>query len=635
MKKKNNEGGNSIVVAVLTVAALSALVGIAVDYTSNVGRNAQRHRTIAKAVEIGDGSLELAFASWRKICSSQSTPTDPLTLSSFSAIPTPSPGNFPIVPDLTVSRQPNTAVTVSNFNVQPVDPLLTPLPAASPENKPTKSTGPGTGTFSYFYLASVDVTLPALKGSLTAKVRRVFEQRITSPWNWAMMFNDNMEISPASNLTLNGWVHTNGTLYTPTDKLTLTDRLTYVSDWNIGWDPNDTYHSGQTASAPSYPSEYPPGFEQPYIPFGWDPSTMINTTDLNPNNDSYRELIERASAATDAWSETRLYNQAAIAVEIDVNNNIRVFQGVGASKTDVTNESNSGAGGTAARAILGSNSGTNTPPSVTTGRAIQDNREQSVVRVVDFDLGQFIQTYSSSTTKSWNGIIYIRDNSAGTPVLTTLPGALAPSLTSKRAIRIINGSKVPSGGITIATENPIYVQGDFNTGRTSSREPPSNTGDPTHPTATGYTQQPSLIAADAISLLSNNWNDVNSTAPLANRAATNTTVNAALIGGTVPTNANGDGSYSGGAENFVRLLEDWSTNSNTFTYYGSMIQFYRSAQANQPWGSNLNTYSSPLLRWYFDKSLTTNSPPSTTKSQMATVSYLQQQRWYLTFQPNS
>src|SRR4051812_6022495 len=197
MKKRENEAGNTIIIALGVITVLTALVGIAVDYTLNVSRNAQRSRIIARAVEIGDGSLELAFASWRKICSTQSDPTVPLAAPSFSAIPTPSPGSFPVMAsNFTVSRADqgtSPVATISNFRVDPVDPLLNPLPAASPAPTPTKSTGPGTGTFSYFYLASADVTVPALKGSLTAKVRRVFEQRVTSPWNWAIMFNDDLE----------------------------------------------------------------------------------------------------------------------------------------------------------------------------------------------------------------------------------------------------------------------------------------------------------------------------------------------------------------------------------------------------------------------------------------------------------
>ena len=630
MKKRHNEAGNTIIVAILTTALLSALVGIAVDSTVTVGRNAQRSRTIATAVEIGDGAMELAFASWRKICSTQTDPTEPLTAPTFAAIPVPTPGNFPVAPNFTVSRVDegsNPVATISNFKVEPVDPLLNPLPATSPAPKPAKSTGPGTGTFSYFYLASADVTMPAIKGTLTAKVRRVFEQRVSSPWNWAVMFNDNLEISPTSNLTLNGWVHTNGTLYTPSDKLTLTDRVSYVSDWKIGWNPEDTRRDGQVATAPNSSGEFPPGFEQPYLPFGWNPSTLINPNDTNLNNDSYREMVEKPTIGDDAWQRTRLWNQAAIAIEIDLNNNVRVYIGTGANKTDVTGTANNGStGGSAAKAAS---------DSIATGRAIQDNREQSAVRIVDFDVARFVANYPTSTTKSWNGIIYIRDSSPNVSVPVTVPGAVVPTATTKRAIRVLNGARVPTGGITIASDNPVYLQGDFNTGRTLTQEPPSNTGTPASPEVSGYSRQPALIAADAVTLLSNNWNDAFSSLDVATRIASNTTVNAAIIAGHVPTNSTGEGYYSGGAENFVRFLEDWQTGGKTFTYYGSLVQFFKSEQANRPWGTNTNTYKPANLKWYFDPKLTTKSPPSTSESQMATVSYLQQQRWFVTFQPNS
>ena len=60
--------------------------------------------------------------------------------------------------------------------------------------------------------------------------------------------------------------------------------------------------------------------------------------------------------------------------------------------------------------------------------------------------------------------------------------------------------------------------------------------------------------------------------PLSARVASKTTVNAAIVAGIVPSSAvGGDGTYSGGAENFPRFLEIWGEDT-TFTYYGSMIQ---------------------------------------------------------------
>ena len=77
--------------------------------------------------------------------------------------------------------------------------------------------------------------------------------------------------------------------------------------------------------------------------------------------------------------------------------------------------------------------------------------------------------------------------------------------------------------------------------------------------------------------------------------ATNTTVNTAIIAGIVPSGGlpvNGvspqDRSYSGGAENFPRFLENWDNKS--FTYYGSMVELFQSKQAIGEWSYGGNVY---------------------------------------------
>src|SRR2546423_13792558 len=230
MRKRScrfEESANTIVVTLVTLVVLGGFTGIAVDYTGNIGRNGSRDRLFNTAVEIGDGCISEAFSAWRQICKTQSDAgvQNPPT-NTFSSIPTPTPGNFPSYP----------GAVITNYKVQAVDPLCTlttvnpPVSSLDTSTAPPQTTGPGTGTFSYFYLASADVTLPAVTGTLTAKVRRIFEKRYTSPWNWAMMYSNNLELHPASNFTLNGWAHSNPNVYARSDgtnNLTLTDRLTY------------------------------------------------------------------------------------------------------------------------------------------------------------------------------------------------------------------------------------------------------------------------------------------------------------------------------------------------------------------------------------------------------------------------
>ena len=82
-----------------------------------------------------------------------------------------------------------------------------------------------------------------------------------------------------------------------------------------------------------------------------------------------------------------------------------------------------------------------------------------------------------------------------------------PPLFFRRAVKIVNANNLtalgtcPGGqncGLAIATENPVYVQGDYNTNFGGGG---FNWTDP-------YVA--SSISADAVTLLSNNWNDVNS-----------------------------------------------------------------------------------------------------------------------------
>jgi hypothetical protein len=141
----------------------------------------------------------------------------------------------------------------------------------------------------------------------------------------------------------------------------------------------------------------------------------------------------------------------------------------------------------------------------------------------------------------------------------------------------------------------VYIQGDYNT---------------TNP-------KQCAIVGDAINLLSNAWND---TTASGSRVASNTTVRSALVGGNVLS----DGfHYSGGGENFIRLLENWS--GRTLTYYGSMVQLWQSKQATGFWSSSSSVYTAPTtINWYYDTSLATNVPPGT----FQLAAYLQQQRWY-------
>jgi hypothetical protein len=288
----------------------------------------------------------------------------------------------------------------------------------------------------------------------------------------------------------------------------------------------------------------------------------------------------------------RYYDQAGIKILIDGSNNLTIKKFDGTTVTS----SSTGDDKKLHNAITAA---------ISTNVQIYDNRESMTakVRLATLDVGSIVTSLSNASTATnyinsnyWNGILYIADTSA--------------TSSARRGIRLKNGKVLPANGVTIASNNPVYIQGDYNTGTGTIPSNATTGNNPLQPTASGYVlkDHPSSVVADAVNILSNNWDDtIGGTTGFTNRIPTNTTVNTAIVAGIVPSSpVGGDGSYSGGAENFPRFLEDWS--SIKFTYYGSMVQLYSSRQAIGKW-TMTNVYDAPTRQWYFDNSFKTNPPP--------------------------
>jgi hypothetical protein len=164
----------------------------------------------------------------------------------------------------------------------------------------------------------------------------------------------------------------------------------------------------------------------------------------------------------------------------------------------------------------------------------------------------------------------------------------------RRALKLVNGSlgNIVTPGLTIVSENPVYVQGDWNASVAAGF------GDPHAATS---------IIADAVTLLSNAWNDVNSfTSPYApggrNRSA-NTVYRVAIIGGKGPSFPQPPGGWAatdfgtdGGAHNFLRMLEQ----GGTVTYSGAIATFYFNRQANGTYKCCATVYGAPTRNFNFD-----------------------------------
>ncbi|MCK4385456.1 MAG: pilus assembly PilX N-terminal domain-containing protein [candidate division Zixibacteria bacterium] len=206
-----------------------------------------------------------------------------------------------------------------------------------------------------------------------------------------------------------------------------------------------------------------------------------------------------------------------------------------------------------------------TGDSTLTTNTFYNSREGKWVTSYDIDIDRL----NDSPYYPLNGIVYAsRDQVVGT----------------EQTIRLVNGEELRSA-LTVATDNPLYTLGDYNTDN----------------------KKPAALYIDALTILSNNWDDSKSNLSLGNRIASNTTVNAAFMTGN--TNSE-DSHYSGGLENLPRFLENWT--NKTFTYKGSMVDLWFSEQATGLWSYG-SYYTAPWRNWSFDLDFLdpTNLPPGT------------------------
>ena len=120
---------------------------------------------------------------------------------------------------------------------------------------------------------------------------------------------------------------------------------------------------------------------------------------------------------------------------------------------------------------------------------------------------------------------------------------------------------------------------------------------------------PAALISDALTVLSSHWSDAVSFTSVyapgnANYSATEgTTINAAIITGTMPSTGTSGTTFSGGVHNLPRLLEDWS--SKNLWLNTSILRLWNSQMAtNQfrnPAGFNpapVNGYYNPPTRKY-------------------------------------
>jgi hypothetical protein len=169
-----------------------------------------------------------------------------------------------------------------------------------------------------------------------------------------------------------------------------------------------------------------------------------------------------------------------------------------------------------------------------------------------------------------NGLLYAARYGEGTGLLAG-------------GIRLANGAEL-TGPLTVVSEDPLYIWGDYNT----------------------LNKKPAAVIGDAVNLLSNAWNDtkVKGTLP----AASPTTFNVAMVTGNHDTSVGG---YNGGFENLPRFHENWTGKVCAIT--GSFVNAWLSQYATGTWAYGGDRYTAPNRQWAYDTSFNDISklPPFT------------------------
>ncbi len=625
---KHSVAGSGLLAVLFTITIVAMLVGAVFSLTNTQVAVTRHTANRATAVSYGDGVMESLFDQWRNAMVTVTNATDRASGLSNTAL-----ASTLVAPSAT-TLPPPTGVSLADWSVTACTPLLAPTTDVGGRPLPENGTSSSLRVRIH-YLATVNVNFSTPGGQRTVTLQRTFVRAGRNLFdNFYFGTQPTIEFHPGAPMYVSGTAYVGGDLYTGKNFLHFTKDVTFTGTHrNVfhSLDPRtETPDIGNGGLGDNWDLNNPPRygaqqklFDTPLVALDSryldHPNSNNSDSDGNNNNDGYREIIEEQNPVTaanpdplqlDSGTSERLSNNADYRIYVNASNVVSIFKG--ASTTAL---SGSSAEYTAIRNAL------------TPNRALYDRREGDNVRVVSVDVGAVRTAYNGSTiTDNVGGgdglLFYVQDTSVGTSVSTSIvnsstSASSAVTSTRRRGVRLQNGASLPGAGSTglakgfsVVTPNTIYIQGDYNTGTTGTSRPPSNTAtsytppmDNPNPYVAGYSRVPSAVVGDAVNILSNSWNDANSTLAKSSRAATHTTVNTAIVAGNVPSGSSG--SYSGGIENFTRFHENWS--GDYLTIYGALASLFDSAQATGPWASA--DYNPPNRRWYYDSLLQDSNPP--------------------------
>ena len=282
------------------------------------------------------------------------------------------------------------------------------------------------------------------------------------------------------------------------------------------------------------------------------------------------------------------------------------------------------------------------------GTTTQADTEPPAAKPSPYAINHRINTFTYGRANRVTGarhVLKLVDGSLGN--LPTMPPGNTTNNCSQTA-----ANPTGCGGFTVGSENPVYIQGNYNSNcptAVGGNPSPCTPGNANYDQTWTSTTNPepnhaaASVIADAVIMLSNNWQDAGTTssttngslmnptnpsgqnqpATQPNRIAETTYYRVAVAGGKniafLNTTQNPEFSYGmdGGIHNFLRFLEDWGgispATQQSLYYKGSLVSLYWAQYATGPFKCCNLVYNPPDRHYVFDPlfALPQNLPPGT------------------------
>lgn len=508
-----------------------------------------------------------------------------------------------------------------------------------------------------------------------ARLDYIFRSRLVPMFQFAAFYNKDLEIHPGPRMELNGPIHVNGDLYLSAGNLEIGGAITVAeADPNLNSSSDGgnlftfrkrdlAWGGGADVQTEGGGTDDLPNISSPNA-LG---ETYIDNNDLNIEVGLDTITVPGANDpdATVDYSMERggfYWNRANIRVVLNlnvspprvevwapgdgvVNTRIASFEDldtatVGTCPASDINESNPAYDG-----VLDDRGNTQTFGN----RAIEwsrgsfyDHREaghgstDGRIDMLEVDLRALLACIHNDTDNDFGFDIDDEGNEGGLVFYFTVDGPdtdlTEPYNVNTYGVRIRNGEVIEAdpalapgapdvAGLTIVTDQALYVQGSYNNDRSNPRD---DLGFGNSNPDRG--RIPASFLADSFNVLSEAWDGVgqdNSKQDDRNRNdgfgdnvrnaagnnslenAAETWINAAVLAGTDSTGGQegtagqNSGNYNGGLENYPRFHESWS--GVNFNYVGSFVSLDRPKYVNGAWtGTGFPRYNAPNRNYAFD-----------------------------------